>query len=193
MTETETAPGDVVDSNPVDSGDLDAGTVAVGTELPSLTVRLTRADLVRYAGASTDFNPIHYSERFAAAVGLPGVIAHGLLTMGLALRVVTDWVGNPALVRTYFVRFTKPVVVPDDDEGVEVVFSGTVTEVQGALLTIALEARCGDDKVLGAARAEVELPPAPRTTAETVGADGIGPEGAPPIVDVALDSAGPPP
>jgi acyl dehydratase len=136
---------------------VDPAAVRVGDELPALTVRFTRADLVRYAGASTDFNPIHYSERFAAAVGLPGVIAHGMLTMGTALRVVTDWVSDPARVRSYFVRFTKPVVVPDDDDGVQVVFSGRVTAVDGTLATVALEAVCGDQKVLGAARAEVEL------------------------------------
>lgn len=129
----------------------------VGTPLPPLTVHFTRDDLVRYAGASTDFNPIHYSERFAAAVGLPGVIAHGMLTMATALRVVTDWVGDPARVVSYFVRFTKPVVVPDDDTGVEVSFSGTVTEIEGTLVTVALEAVCGGQKVLGAARAHVEL------------------------------------
>jgi acyl dehydratase len=139
--------------------------VSVGTTLPALTVRFTRADLVRYAGASTDFNPIHYSERFAAAVGLPGVIAHGMLTMASALRVVTDWVGDPSQVRSYFVRFTKPVVVPDDDAGVEVVFSGTVTALEGTLATVSLDAVCGDQKVLGAARAEVELQPAPSATA----------------------------
>lgn len=131
----------------------------VGAQLPPLTVRLTRADLVRYAGASTDFNPIHYSDRFAAAVGLPGVVAHGMLTMATALRVVTDWVGDPARVRSYGVRFTKPVVVPDDDDGAEVVFSGTVIAVDDELVTIALEAVSSfegtEQKVLGAARATV--------------------------------------
>ena len=97
----------------------------VGTALPPLTVRFTRERLVRYAGASTDFNPIHYSDHFAAQIGLPGVIAHGMLTMGTALRVVTDWVGDQGTVRSYFVRFTKPVVVPDDDAGAEVTFSAT--------------------------------------------------------------------
>jgi len=132
-------------------------TPEVGTTLPPLTVHVTRADLVRYAGASTDFNPIHYSERFAAQVGLPGVIAHGMLTMATALRVVTDWVGDPTRVTSYFVRFTKPVVVPDDDEGAEVTFTGTVSAVDGSVATIALEAVCNDQKVLGAARAEVDL------------------------------------
>ena len=136
--------------------------VEVGTELSPLTVRLTRADLVRYAGASTDFNPIHYSEHFAAKVGLPGVIAHGLLTMGTALRLVTDWAGDPARVRSYFVRFTKPVVVPDDDEGAVVEFTGTVSALElsaagGRVATVNIEAICDGQKVLGAARAEVAL------------------------------------
>ncbi len=101
----------------------------VGTTLPTLTVRLTRADLVRYAGASGDFNVIHWSERTALAVGLPGVIAHGMLTMGHAIRVVTEWTGDPTKVVDYQVRFTRPVVVPDDDLGAEVTFGGTVTSV----------------------------------------------------------------
>ena len=101
----------------------------VGLELPSITVRLTRADLVRYAGASGDFNIIHWNERTALAVGLPGVIAHGMLTMGHAIRVVTQWVGDPSKVIDYQVRFTRPVVVPDDDEGAEVTFTGKVSAV----------------------------------------------------------------
>ena len=144
------------------SGTAGPTVVEVGTELPALSVRLTRADLVRYAGASTDFNPIHYSERFAARVGLPGVVAHGLLTMGTALRVVTDWVGDPGLVRSYSVRFTRPVVVPDDDDGVEVRFGGRVSAVDGDQVTVTLEAVCADpsgleQSVLGAARAVVAL------------------------------------
>lgn len=129
----------------------------VGTALPALRVRFTRADLVRYAGASTDFNPIHFSERFAGQVGLPGVVAHGMLTMGCALRVVTDWLGDPARVRSYFVRFTKPVLVPDDETGTEVTFTATVSAVDGTLATIGINAVAGGDKVLGAARAEVDL------------------------------------
>jgi acyl dehydratase len=131
--------------------------VAVGTVLPPLTLRLTRTDLVRYAGASGDFNPIHHSEHFAAAVGLPGVVAHGLLTMGGALRVVTDWVGDPGRVRSYAVRFTKPVVVPDDGVGAEVQVSGTVVALEGTVATVGLEVVCDGQKVLGAARAQVEL------------------------------------
>ncbi len=91
---------------------MSAPPIEAGTTLPSLTVRLTRADLVRYAGASGDFNPIHWSDRAATALGLDGVLAHGMLTMGTALRVVTDWIGDPARVVSYATRFTKPVFVP---------------------------------------------------------------------------------
>lgn len=136
---------------------IDLTGVEVGTELPALTVHLTRQTLVRYAGASTDFNPIHYSDHFAVELGLPGVIAHGMLTMGTGLRVVTDWVGDPARVRSYFVRFTKPVPVPDDGSGAAVRFSGRVTKIVDAVATVALEAVCGDAKVLGSATAEVDL------------------------------------
>ena len=95
-----------------------------GETLPDLTYRVTRADLVRYAGASGDFNPIHWSDRVATSVGLPGVIAHGMYTMALAGRAITTWTGDPGAVVEYGVRFTKPVVVPDDDTGTEVVVSG---------------------------------------------------------------------
>ena len=131
--------------------------VEIGTDLPSLSVRFTRERLVRYAGASTDFNPIHYSEHFARQVGLPGVIAHGMLTMGTALRVVTNWVGDPSRVISYAVRFTRPVVVPDDADGVDVEFSGSVSAIDGSLVTISLEATRDGQRVLGAARAEVDL------------------------------------
>jgi acyl dehydratase len=94
-------------------------TVEKGFELPSLTVTLRREDLVRYAGASGDFNPIHYSDRMATALGLPGVVAHGMLTMAQAARVVTDWLGDPARLVEYGVRFVKPVQVPDDDAGAD--------------------------------------------------------------------------
>ena len=129
----------------------------VGTQLPSLAVRFTRERLIRYAGAATDFNPIHYSEHFARLAGLPGVIAHGILTMGTALRVVTNWVGDPSRVTSYFVRFTRPVVVPDDANGVEVQFNASVAAIEGSLVTVSIEAICDGQKVLGAARAEVDL------------------------------------
>ena len=129
--------------------------VEVGTTIGELTVSLTRDSLVRYAGASTDFNPIHWSDGAAAALGLDGVIAHGMLTMGTALRVVTDWIGDPAAVRRYSARFTKPVVVPDDEVGVKVRCVGTVTSLEDGTATITVEVTCGGEKVLGAVTAEV--------------------------------------
>ena len=118
--------------------------IEVGAQLPPVTVHLTRADLVRYAGASGDFNPIHWSDRAATALGLAGVLAHGMLTMGTALRVVTDWVGDPSRVVSYSTRFTKPVLVPDDDTGAEVRFSGSVTAVGEDTATVTIEALCGE-------------------------------------------------
>lgn len=137
---------------------------AVGDELPPLSVRVTRADLVRYAGASGDFNPIHWSDRVAASAGLPGVIAHGMLTMALAGRLVTEWAGGPAAVRTYGVRFTRPVLVPDDDEGALVEFSGKVTAVTETddgerVAKIAITAAFDGKTVLGRAVAEVTVQP----------------------------------
>lgn len=98
----------------------------VGDELPPLEVRITRAQLVRYAGASLDFNPIHWNEHFATKVGLPDVIAHGMLTMALSGRIVTDWLGDPARLVDFSTRFTRPVVVPDNDEGALVEVTGKV-------------------------------------------------------------------
>ena len=129
----------------------------VGTQLPPLTLVFTRADLVRYAGASGDFNPIHWSDRAAARLDLESVIAHGMLTMGRALRVVTDWVGDPERVVAYGVRFTKPVPVPDDDAGVEVQVTGTVKAIADGVATVAIDALLGGTKVLGSATAEVRL------------------------------------
>ncbi|WP_028709141.1 MaoC/PaaZ C-terminal domain-containing protein [Propionicicella superfundia] len=134
---------------------LDA--VEPGTVLPSLTVRFTRTDLVRYAGASTDFNPIHHSDRAAAELGLDDVIAHGMLTMGTALRVVTDWVGDPGRVLSYAVRFTRPVRVPDTADGTAVDIEGVVKAVADGVATVSIEARCGGEKVLGGAVAEVRV------------------------------------
>jgi acyl dehydratase len=137
------------------------GTVAegleIGTQLPPLTVRFTRERLVRYAGAATDFNPIHYSEHFARQAGLPSVIAHGMLTMGTALRVVTNWVGDPSRVISYSARFPRPVVVPDDADGVDVELGGSVSAIEGSLVTVSIEAISAGQKVLGTARAEVDL------------------------------------
>jgi acyl dehydratase len=131
--------------------------IEVGTELPPLTVTFRREDLVRYAGASGDFNPIHWSDRMAGALGLPGVIAHGMLTMASAARVVTDWISDPADLLEYGVRFTKPVVVPDDDKGVNVTFSAKVDKVTDGRAEIDITAVAGEEKVLGRARAVVRV------------------------------------
>jgi acyl dehydratase len=135
-----------------------AAEVAVGTELPEQTHRVTRADLVRYAGASGDLNPIHWSDRVATSVGLPGVIAHGMLTMGLAARAVTDWAGDPGAVVEYQVRFSRPVVVPDDETGAEVTVRGRVGAVlDGGRVRVDLTVTSGGEKVLSLARATVAL------------------------------------
>ncbi len=131
-------------------------TATEGQVLPGFSRTFARADLVRYAGASGDFNPIHWSDAAATALGLPDVIAHGMLTMGTALRVVTDWAGDPGRVRSYSVRFTRPVVVPAG-EGAVVRFGGTVAKVVDGVATISIEATCDEVKVLGAAVAEVIL------------------------------------
>jgi acyl dehydratase len=98
-------------------------TPAKGDSIGSATIRLDRADLVRYAGASGDFNPIHWSESTARSVELPGVIAHGMLTMGAAVQLVTDWCGDPGRVLDYQTRFTQMVPVPED--------GGAALEVSG--------------------------------------------------------------
>ena len=130
---------------------------SAGDALETQTYRITRADLVAYAGASGDHNPIHWSDRVATAVGLPGVVAHGMLTMALGGRALTAWAGDPARVREYGVRFTRPVVVPDDDEGVEVSVAGVVGEVADGLARIDLTVTCGGTKVLGQARASIAV------------------------------------
>lgn len=133
-------------------------TAEVGTELPELVVRVTRADLVRYAGASGDFNPIHWNERVARAVGLPGVIAHGMLTMALAARAVTGWTDDPAALLEYQVRFGRPVVVPDDDRGAELTVRGTVAALlDDGRARVDLTVTSEGEKVLSLARAVVRL------------------------------------
>jgi len=102
--------------------------LAVGQVIGTRSLEITRADLVRYAGASGDFNPIHWNERFAREVELPGVIAHGMFTMGAAVQLVTDWAGDPAAVVSYGTRFTKPVPVADLDGA-----PGAVVEVTGTI------------------------------------------------------------
>ncbi|WP_405742864.1 MaoC family dehydratase [Streptomyces sp. NBC_01525] len=134
--------------------------VEVGTELPAQSFPVTRATLVRYAGASGDFNPIHWNEKFAKEVGLPDVIAHGMFTMAEAARVVTDWAGDPAAVAEYGVRFTKPVVVPNDDTGAVIEVSGKVAaklDDEARTVRVDLTAMSGGQKVLGMSRAVVRL------------------------------------
>lgn len=132
--------------------------VEVGDELPEIRARLTRFDLVRYAGASGDFNVIHWNERIARAVGLPDVIAHGMLTMAQAGRIVTDWIGDPAALLEFGVRFTRPIPVPDDDAGAEVVVTAEVTEkLDDRRVRITITARHGDQTVLGRAQAVARL------------------------------------
>ncbi|MFI9120454.1 MaoC family dehydratase [Streptomyces bikiniensis] len=132
--------------------------VEVGTELPARTFPVTRATLVRYAGASGDFNPIHWNEKFAVEVGLPDVIAHGMFTMAEAIRVVTDWAGDPAAVVEYGVRFTKPVVVPNDDTGALIEVAAKVAaKLDDGLVRVDLTATSAGQKVLGMSRAVVRL------------------------------------
>ena len=126
------------------------------TELKTHRFTVTRGALVRYAGASGDFNPIHWSDRVATSVGLPGVIAHGMLTMALAGRAVEEWAGGRDRVVDFSVRFSRPVVVPDDDEGVDLEVSGEVKDTADDGLTrIDITCTCEGKKVLGMARAVV--------------------------------------
>ncbi len=130
-----------------------------GSQLEPQEYAIRRADLIRYAGASGDFNPIHWSDRVATSVGLPGVIAHGMLTMALAGRAVSTWAGGSEAIREFGVRFTKPVIVPDNDEGTMLRVSGVVGQLRDdGIARIDITATSGDQKVLGAARALVRLP-----------------------------------
>lgn len=128
-----------------------------GDTLPEQSFPVTRADLVRYAGASGDFNPIHWSDRVAGEVGLPGVIAHGMFTMALAARALDVWAGGPGRVRELGCKFTKPVVVPDDAAGVLVKVAGTVSNVTEAGAQVALVVTVGDEKVLGLPKAVIAV------------------------------------
>ncbi|MFF2118245.1 MaoC family dehydratase [Kitasatospora sp. NPDC058184] len=137
---------------------IDYDEVEVGTELPAQSFPVTRDTLVRYAGASGDFNPIHWNEKFALGVGLPDVIAHGMFTMAEAIRVVTDWVGDPAAVVEYGVRFTRPVPVPNDGVGAVVEVSAKVAKkLDDRRVQVDLLATTGGQKVLGMSRAVVRL------------------------------------
>ncbi|MCF8526541.1 MAG: MaoC family dehydratase [Candidatus Nanopelagicales bacterium] len=130
----------------------------VGYELPAKTFTVQRSDLVRYAGASGDFNVIHWNERIATDVGLPNVIAHGMLTMALAGQVVTDWLGDPGALLEYGVRFTRPVVVPDDGVGATIEVTAKVTRIDEAgTAQVTVTATCEGSTVLGKAQALIRL------------------------------------
>ncbi len=137
---------------------INIASLEVGQVIGSTEFLLTRDSLVRYAGASGDFNQIHYRDDVAAAVGLPGVLAHGMLTMGAAVQVAVDWVGNAGAVVDYQVRFTKPVVV-DPVNGAVLVVTGKVGEIdaENNVVRVDLEAVFDDNKVLGKAQARVQL------------------------------------
>ncbi|WP_248256541.1 MaoC family dehydratase [Georgenia sp. EYE_87] len=143
---------------------LDRGTrpvlteLEVGTELFSRTYPVDRDRLVRYAGASGDFNPIHYNDRFAVEVGLPGVIAHGMLTMGLAGSAVVDWAGDPGAVAEYGVRFTRPIQVPDPGSAeVQVVGKVGAVDLGEGSVRVDLTVTSGGATVLAKAQAVVRL------------------------------------
>jgi acyl dehydratase len=130
---------------------IDYADIEIGDELPPLRVPITRLDLVRYAGASGDFNIIHWNERFATSVGLPNVIAHGMLTMAISARVVTDWLGDPGAILEYGVRFTRPVVVPDP-EGTTIEISARVASKGDGQVGVDITTTCDGQTVMARAR-----------------------------------------
>ncbi|MGL4305925.1 MAG: (3R)-hydroxyacyl-ACP dehydratase subunit HadB [Mycobacteriaceae bacterium] len=132
--------------------------VVVGEELPTRIFTLTRGDLVNYAGVSGDPNPIHWSDYMVEVVGLPGVVAHGMLTMGLGAGYVTDWIDDPGAVLEYYVRFTSPVYVPVDKPA-ELEYTGKVKSVDAEARTavVALVAKAEGKKIYGRATATVQL------------------------------------
>ena len=136
----------------------DFAALAVGDVVAEREFPLTRDSLVRYAGASGDFNAIHYRDDVAASVGLPGVLAHGMLTMGFAVQPVVDWAGDPGRVADYQVRFTRPVVV-DPEQGALVTVVAKVGQLDesATVARIDLTVKLGDDTVLGKAQVRVAL------------------------------------
>jgi acyl dehydratase len=133
--------------------------VEKGTELPLRSYQVTRLDLVKYAGASGDFNVIHWNERIARSVGLPTVIAHGMYTMAQAGKLLTEWAGDPGAVTDFGVRFSAMVPVPDDDAGATIEISGKVLDkLDGNRVTVDIVAKADGAKVLTRARATVRLP-----------------------------------
>jgi acyl dehydratase len=137
---------------------INIASLEVGQEIGSAEFQLTRDSLVRYAGASGDFNPIHYRDDIAQAVGLPGVLAHGMLTMGAAVQVAVNWVGDAGAVIDYQVRFTKPVLV-DAKAGAKLLVTGKIAEIdtENKIVRIDLDARSNDQAVLGKAQVKVQL------------------------------------
>jgi acyl dehydratase len=129
--------------------------IEVGTEIPSKVFYLDRALLKQYADASGDQNPIHQNEEFALSVGLPNVIAHGMLTMALVGKYVSDFAGGSANVLEYGARFTKPVIVPAGEK-VDLTVSATITEVSDGKISLSLSATSAGVKVLGMAKAVVK-------------------------------------
>jgi acyl dehydratase len=132
--------------------------LAVGQVVAERVIHVSRDALVRYAGASGDFNPIHYRDDVAQRVGLPGVLAHGMLTMGAAVQPVVDWAGGAHRIRDYQVRFTRPVVV-DPEEGAELAITAKVgaVDAEAGTARIDLTVRAGDTTVLGKAQVVVAL------------------------------------
>jgi acyl dehydratase len=130
----------------------------IGQSVGSLEFLLTRDSLVRYAGASGDFNPIHYRDDVAASVGLPGVLAHGMLTMGAAVQVAVNWIGDSGRIADYQVRFTKPVVVHPTD-GAVLVVSGKIgaLDTEARTARVDLAATFNETAVLGKAQAVVRF------------------------------------
>ena len=132
--------------------------LVVGQEIGSETFSFSRDSLVKYAGASGDFNPIHYRDDFAKSVGLEGVLAHGMLTMGTAVQVAVNWIGDAGRVIDYGVRFTKPVYVPADSSA-EVVVSGKIAaiDLEAGTVRVDLTAVCNELAVLGKAQAVIKI------------------------------------
>lgn len=128
--------------------------IEVGTVLPERVFEIDRALLVAYANASGDQNPIHQNEEFALSVGLPNVIAHGMLTMALVGKYVTDWAGSSASVKEFGARFVKPVIVPVGQK-VDLTVSATVAEVDGDRISLTISATSAGVKVLGMAKAVI--------------------------------------
>lgn len=128
--------------------------LAVGDVVAERSVQLSRESLVRYAGASGDFNPIHYRDDVATAVGLPGVLAHGMLTMGLAIETIVPWLGDAGRILEYGTRFTRPVVV-DPETGADLTIVAKVGAIEEDVLRIDLTVTLGETAVLGKAQVRV--------------------------------------